>query len=70
MFWRLTPYQTRIAMKALQRQRLATAWHVAALSRQTKLLPLDSLLRDPEEPRDMLDMKEALRGFGRTRTEK
>ena len=44
-FWRLTPYQTRIAMTGLRDGRMILAWQVAAFSRQKKLKPLAQLLK-------------------------
>ena len=43
-FWRLTPWQTRVAVRARHAAMLTLAWHVAALERQTKLPELASLL--------------------------
>lgn len=43
-FWSMTPYLTRQAMYGLRDGRVILAWHIAALSRQQKLQPLDQLL--------------------------
>lgn len=62
LFWRLTPYQTGLVIQGLQENAITQAWYTAALSRQKKLTPLDTLLG---KKKDMNDLKEALRGFGK-----
>lgn len=63
-FWRLTPYQTRIAMMGLRDGRMTLAWHVACLTRQKKMPKLESLMEKhrKRDPADLLDM---LKGFNR-----
>jgi hypothetical protein len=62
-FWRLTPWQSRVAAKAGYHRLLIHAWHVAALERQQKLPPLDSLTGGtPRAPMSPDAMRSVLMG--------
>jgi hypothetical protein len=63
-FWRLTPYQTRLAMIGLRDGRMSLAWQIAALTRQKKLPKLDSLM-EKERRRDPADLLDMLKGINR-----
>lgn len=62
-FWRLTPYQARIAMVGLRDGRTTLAWQIAALSRQKRLQNLEQLMTKKRKNVDT-DLKAALMGFG------
>ena len=48
-FWRLTPWQTRLAVQGAHGRMITLAWYVAALGRQHTLPKLDALLgRQPQ----------------------
>lgn len=60
LFWRLTPYQVRLVMQGNQDQEWKRAWYFAALSRQKKLMTLETLLG---KKKDMSQLKETLNRF-------
>jgi hypothetical protein len=68
-FWDLTPYQTRLSVRADNAAMLTLAWHVAALGQQRKLPKLEKLLGSAKGRQQMTgdQIKAVMMGLGKAK---
>lgn len=62
-FWRLTPYQSVVQIKAAQRGRVEMAWLNERFAREKTLNPLDHYVSD--KPAETVDMASAMRDWAK-----